>query len=67
MNPNHISIRPNIFFIPNQGKATLENSGVEIYGLSLRLLSDKISRFSAMVGRCQYAISLEGINLGSNA
>jgi hypothetical protein len=65
VNPNHISIRPNIFFLPTTSDAYSPDA--EVYGLSLRLLTDKISRFSAMVGRSQYAISLEGINLGSNA
>jgi hypothetical protein len=34
--------------------------------LSAKILADKINRFTALTGRFQLAISLEGINLGTD-
>jgi hypothetical protein len=37
---------------------------LDYWGIPAALLKDKIQRFTALTGRCQIAMSLEGINLG---
>lgn len=67
-------MRPAIFFAGLEQPIQITQGGMNrdnsqrgyIHGLSARALNDRIQNFSALTGRCQYAISLEGINLGAD-
>lgn len=56
-----------MFYAPTCGSISqVSFTEGEYFGLSASLLKDKIARFTALTGRCQFAISLEGINLGTD-
>lgn len=50
----------------NIGSSGQHAKSANYFGISARLLADKIARFTALTGRFQLAMSLEGIQLGSD-
>jgi len=53
VNPRHIGMRPTMFYAPTCGSISqVSFTEGEYFGLSASLLKDKITRFTALTGRC---------------